>query len=264
MLWVSRRASRTDRTRAAAIMFGGWLLLAGLVLSFMSGTTHSYYSVALAPPIGALVGIGSHGFWRIRHTWFARATMAVAIAATAAWAWALLGRSPSFFPWLRVAIVIAAVGAVGMILAGPSLRAAGAPDPAAAGRCPGIAGCGRHAGRPAGLQPGHRIQLLRWRQPVRGPHAGRGGRRPGCARLRRRVPRRQRQRAVRSAAARPAAASSAVSRAGSPAEGRRAAGASAASGATLPSAPPWLSCSRRAPPGTRGPRPPRPPTPRPR
>jgi 4-amino-4-deoxy-L-arabinose transferase-like glycosyltransferase len=126
MLWVSRRASRTDRTRAAAIMFGGWLLVAGLVLSFMSGTTHSYYSVALAPPIAALGGIGSHGFWRIRHTWFARATMAVAIAATAAWAWVLLGRSPSFFPWLRVAIVIAAVGAVGMILAGPYLRAAGA------------------------------------------------------------------------------------------------------------------------------------------
>jgi 4-amino-4-deoxy-L-arabinose transferase-like glycosyltransferase len=126
MLWVSRRASRTDRTRAAAIMFGGWLLVAGLVLSFMSGTTHSYYSVALAPPIAALAGIGSHGFWRIRHTWFARATMAVAIAATAAWAWVLLGRSPSFFPWLRVAIVIAAVGAVGMILAGPYLRAAGA------------------------------------------------------------------------------------------------------------------------------------------
>ena len=81
MLWVSRRAGRTDRTRAAAVMFGGWLLVAGLVLSFMSGTTHSYYSVALAPPIGALVGIGSFGLWRIRHTWFARAAMAVAIAA---------------------------------------------------------------------------------------------------------------------------------------------------------------------------------------
>ena len=49
MLWVSRRSARTDRTRAAAIMFGGWLLVAGLVLSFMSGTTHSYYAVALAP-----------------------------------------------------------------------------------------------------------------------------------------------------------------------------------------------------------------------
>ncbi len=126
MLWVSRRSGRTDRARAAAVMFGGWLLVAGLVLSYMSGTTHSYYSVALAPPIGALVGIGSYGLWRIRHTWFARAAMAVAIGVTAAWAWVLLGRSPGWFPWLRVAIVLAAVGAIGMILAGPLLRLASA------------------------------------------------------------------------------------------------------------------------------------------
>jgi 4-amino-4-deoxy-L-arabinose transferase-like glycosyltransferase len=124
MLWVSRRAGRTDRTRAAAVMFGGWLLVAGLVLSYMSGTTHSYYSVALAPPIAALVGIGGFGLWRIRHTWFARAAMAVAIAVTAAWAWVLLGRSPGWFPWLRVTIVVAAAGAVGLILAGPALRTA--------------------------------------------------------------------------------------------------------------------------------------------
>ena len=41
MLWVSRRGARTDRLRAAAILWGGWLVVAGLVLSFMSGTTHS-------------------------------------------------------------------------------------------------------------------------------------------------------------------------------------------------------------------------------
>jgi len=105
-------------------MFGGWLVVAELVLSYMSGTTHSYYSVALAPPIGALVGIGSFGLWRIRHTWFARGAMSVAIAVTAAWAWVLLSRSPGWFPWLRVVIVVAAAGAVGLILAGPVLRTA--------------------------------------------------------------------------------------------------------------------------------------------
>jgi 4-amino-4-deoxy-L-arabinose transferase-like glycosyltransferase len=123
MLWVSRRGGRTDRTRAAALMWGGWLVVAGLVLSFMSGTTHSYYAVALAPPIGALVGIGSVGLWRARRSWFARATMAVALLVTAGWAWVLLGRSPGWFPWLRVVIVIAAVAAAAMILAGPALRA---------------------------------------------------------------------------------------------------------------------------------------------
>src|SRR5580693_6091485 len=94
MLWVSRRAARTDRTRAAALMWGGWLLVAGLVLSYMSGTTHSYYSIALAPPIGALIGIGAAGVWRIRHTWFARAALAAGLAAASLWAWVLLGRSP--------------------------------------------------------------------------------------------------------------------------------------------------------------------------
>jgi len=122
MLWVSRRAARTNRTRAAALMWGGWLLVAGLVLSFMSGTTHSYYAIALAPPIGALTGIGAVTAWRNRHTWFARAALAAALAATAAWAWVLLGRSPGWFPWLRVVIVVAAIGAAGLILAGPALR----------------------------------------------------------------------------------------------------------------------------------------------
>jgi 4-amino-4-deoxy-L-arabinose transferase-like glycosyltransferase len=122
MLWLSRRSVRADRTRAAAVVWGGWLVVAGLVLSYMSGTTHSYYSVMLAPPIGALVGIGAVGLWRIRHTWFARAAMAAALAATGAWAWVLLGRSPGWFPWLRVVIVAAAVAAIAAILAAPVLR----------------------------------------------------------------------------------------------------------------------------------------------
>jgi 4-amino-4-deoxy-L-arabinose transferase-like glycosyltransferase len=122
MLWVSRRSVRADRTRAAALMWGGWLVVAGLVLSYMSGTTHSYYSIALAPPISALVGIGAVGLWRIRHTWFARAAMAAALAATGAWAWVLLGRSPAWFPWLRVVILVATVAAIGAILAAPVLR----------------------------------------------------------------------------------------------------------------------------------------------
>jgi 4-amino-4-deoxy-L-arabinose transferase-like glycosyltransferase len=126
MLWVSRRAARTDRLRAAAILWGGWLVVAGLVLSFMSGTTHSYYAIALAPPIGALTGIGAVVLWRIRHTWFARAVMAAALVATAVWAWVLLDRSPGWFPWLRVVIVVAGVGAAVVILAGPVLRAASA------------------------------------------------------------------------------------------------------------------------------------------
>ena len=59
MLWVSRRAARTDRTRAAALLWGGWVLVTGLVFSYMNGIIHPYYMVALAPGIAALVGIGA-------------------------------------------------------------------------------------------------------------------------------------------------------------------------------------------------------------
>jgi 4-amino-4-deoxy-L-arabinose transferase-like glycosyltransferase len=124
MVGVSWRAGRTDRTRAAALLWGGWLLVAGLVLSFMSGISHTYYTVALSPAIGALVGIGAARLWRTRRTsWFARVTLAVTLLVTGAWAWVLLGRSAGWFPWLRVVIVLAAVGAAGLILAGPMLRA---------------------------------------------------------------------------------------------------------------------------------------------
>ncbi len=121
MLWVSRRAPRTDRTRAAALAWGGWLLVTGLIFSYMSGIIHPYYTIALAPAIGALVGIGSVELWRARHTWFARAALAAALLVTAIWAWFLLDRSPGWFPWLRVVIVVAGAVAAGMILAGPAL-----------------------------------------------------------------------------------------------------------------------------------------------
>ena len=123
MLWVSRRAVRTDRTRAAALLWGGWLLVAGLVLSFMAGISHSYYVVVLTPAIGALVGIGAVKLWEIRRAWFARVILAVTLLLTGAWAWVLLDRSADWFPWLRWVIVIAAVGAAGLVLAGPALRA---------------------------------------------------------------------------------------------------------------------------------------------
>ena len=58
--WSSSRGgrARTDRTRAALIIWGGWLLVTGAVLSFASGIIHTYYTVELAPAIAALVAIG--------------------------------------------------------------------------------------------------------------------------------------------------------------------------------------------------------------
>ena len=124
LLWLSRRAPRRDRTRAAALLWGGWLVLTGVVFSYMSGIIHPYYSVALVPAIAALTGIGATALWPLRHTWTARIILAGTLLVTATWAWVLLDRSPGWFPWLKVVIGVAAAAAAAMILAGPAVRAA--------------------------------------------------------------------------------------------------------------------------------------------
>ena len=49
---VSRgRAPRTDHVRGGAILFGSWLLVDGLVLTFMHGMIHPYYCLSLAPAV---------------------------------------------------------------------------------------------------------------------------------------------------------------------------------------------------------------------
>ncbi len=121
-LWISRRAPRTDRTRAALLLWGGWLVVTGLVFSYGSGVIHTYYTVALAPAIAALVAIGAALLWRARDGIAARVTMAALVAITAGWASALLNRTPSWEPWLRWLVVAAAVAAVAGLLAAPWLR----------------------------------------------------------------------------------------------------------------------------------------------
>jgi len=121
MAWVSRRAPRTDRTRAAALLWGGWVLVTGLVFSYMNGIIHPYYMVALAPGIAALVGIGAMALWQERLGLAGRITAAAAIAGTAALAYILLDRTPGWLPWLRWIIVIAGAAAAGLVLAGPWL-----------------------------------------------------------------------------------------------------------------------------------------------
>lgn len=121
LLWISRRAPRTDVGRAQVVLWGSWLLVTGLLLSFAAGIIHPYYSVALAPAIGALVGIGSVALWRARHLLAARAALALSAAVTAGLAYVLLARSPSWHPLLKeVVVVVGLLGAVALF-AGPLL-----------------------------------------------------------------------------------------------------------------------------------------------
>ncbi|MFC5137401.1 ArnT family glycosyltransferase [Actinomycetospora rhizophila] len=116
-LWLTRRAPRTDRTRAALVLWGGWLVVTGLVFSFMSGTIHAYYAVALAPGLAGALAVGGREVWRRRGHLAADLTLGLTVALTAGWSVVLLRRTPEFLPWLRWVVAIAGiVAAIGLVV----------------------------------------------------------------------------------------------------------------------------------------------------
>jgi 4-amino-4-deoxy-L-arabinose transferase-like glycosyltransferase len=116
-LVVTRRAHRTNRTRAALLLWGGWLVVTAAVISFSRGIIHPYYTVALAPAIGAVAGIGGALFWSRRADPAARAVLAGALTVTAVWSYLLLQRTPAWHPGLR-SLVLAGGLVVSLALLG--------------------------------------------------------------------------------------------------------------------------------------------------
>ncbi|MFD4026076.1 ArnT family glycosyltransferase [Streptomyces sp. NPDC058576] len=118
-LWLTRKAARADSARAAFVAWGGALLMTTAVFSFMAGIFHQYYTVALAPYVAALVAMGVTVLWEERGAWWPRAVLAGTVAATALWAYVLLGRTPEYLPWLRWAVLAGGlVGALGLLVVG--------------------------------------------------------------------------------------------------------------------------------------------------
>ncbi|MGX5693603.1 ArnT family glycosyltransferase [Dermacoccus abyssi] len=114
------RAPRTDSVRASLILWGGWLVVTALCLSFMQGTVHSYYAVALAPAIGACIAVGGREAWARRDSFVWRLVIAAAVVVTAAWSFQVLStNAASWMPWLKwVSLVLAVIGALTFVLAG--------------------------------------------------------------------------------------------------------------------------------------------------
>ena len=118
LIWRGR-APRTDRIRAAFIMWGGWLIVTGVAFSLGKGIIHAYYTVALAPAIGALVGMGAVSMWQHRHKWMARVVLSGAIAATSVWGRTLLARTPTWHPELRTFVLVAGLATALLVLVWP-------------------------------------------------------------------------------------------------------------------------------------------------
>jgi len=133
LLWLSWRArqaghtapsGQASRALPATLIWGGWLVVTGLVFSFMAGIIHPYYTVALAPAIGALVGIGAVALWdAARESAAARYLLAAGVAVSALWSYALLDRSPSWLPPLRFVILVTGLSAAAVLAAAPRLAA---------------------------------------------------------------------------------------------------------------------------------------------
>jgi hypothetical protein len=118
----------------------------GSVFSFMSGTMHPYYTVALAPGIAALVGIGSTALWARRESLAARGGLALMVAATAAWSFVLLAGSAESFAWLRWVVIGLAVPAVaGLLLVGGGRLRRAALVGVVAALLTGLVGSGAYA-----------------------------------------------------------------------------------------------------------------------
>ena len=161
-LWLTRRGARAPTwSGPALVVWGGWLLVTGLTFSFMAGIFHAYYTVALAPAIGALVGIGavcsgSAG----RSAGRAACVAARRCRSPPCSAFFLLARTPDFLPWLRWVVA----GCSGCSSRWP-LAGLGRLPRRIAGRGRGR-GAGRLAGRPHGVR---RRRPRPRRTPARSP-----------------------------------------------------------------------------------------------
>ncbi|WP_435882559.1 ArnT family glycosyltransferase [Streptomyces bobili] len=168
------RAPRTDLTRAALVMWGGWTALHYLTFAMAEGTMHPYYTTALAPGIAALCGGGGLMLLRAfradrRWVW----VLPLALAVTAGWAIVLLRRASGWNPWLWPAVGVAmALAITGLFVFRSGNRARLLAASVAAAVVASVAGPAAYAWSvPSGSAAG----AMSGTNPTAGPTTGSGG-----------------------------------------------------------------------------------------
>lgn len=121
------RRPRTDNRRAAYLVWGSWLAVTMLTFSLMAGIFHAYYTIALAPAVAALVGMGAAEAWQRREKAIGYLTLAVVTAVTSVWGFLLLSRSSDWNSWLRVVVLAVGLAAALGFLALNRLHARAVP-----------------------------------------------------------------------------------------------------------------------------------------
>ncbi|MBI5951528.1 MAG: glycosyltransferase family 39 protein [Chloroflexi bacterium] len=98
-------------THKALILWGGWLLTCVVFFSMVSGIFHSYYAIMLAPPLGAMVGIGFAQLW----SWgadkkWAGAALAISAAVTIGFQYFASAQYNEFSWWMLVSTALLGLG----------------------------------------------------------------------------------------------------------------------------------------------------------
>ncbi|MDQ0960339.1 4-amino-4-deoxy-L-arabinose transferase-like glycosyltransferase [Streptomyces sp. B4I13] len=118
-LVATRKLRRTSTTRGLFLVWGGSLLITMAVFSYMAGIFHQYYTVALAPYMAAVIGMGAGVLWEKRSEIRASLTLAASVVAAAAWSYVLLNRTPDYLPWLKWLVLLGGLtAALGLVFAG--------------------------------------------------------------------------------------------------------------------------------------------------
>jgi 4-amino-4-deoxy-L-arabinose transferase-like glycosyltransferase len=118
LVW-RRRAERTDRVRGGLLMWGTWLLTAGVVLSDMSSLPHTAYLAELAPSIAALGGVGTVMLGRAYRAGGRRAwALPVTVVLELGWTVAVWSSYRDFLPWaLWLSVAVGVVAIVALVIA---------------------------------------------------------------------------------------------------------------------------------------------------
>ncbi|HWE91657.1 MAG TPA: glycosyltransferase family 39 protein [Pseudonocardiaceae bacterium] len=122
VLRIRAKAPGDPARRAGWWLWGGWLVVMGLVFSFSQGIFHSYYTTALAPPIAALSAAGLAVLWRRyrRPGGMSWLLLPAAVAITVAWAYLLVERTPTWNGWAGPAVLtVGAVAVLALLAARP-------------------------------------------------------------------------------------------------------------------------------------------------
>jgi 4-amino-4-deoxy-L-arabinose transferase-like glycosyltransferase len=111
MAFAGERARRNQRL-ATLIVFGGWMIVEAVILSFSKGIVHPYYASAMAPGAAVMVGGGALAFaWLVRHRHRALFLLPCAVAASVAVQIVILSEQ-EYMSWLVPVLIVGAL--VGM------------------------------------------------------------------------------------------------------------------------------------------------------